>query len=910
MGDLWRSKPMTLVKVSFRCDDARDILEAIGELDLIELRDLRAGVSFYNRSFVDECKKCDYLGGILTKVGAEIAAANDTLPKSAKIVTPEYPPEDGAPGAIPMLETFEPAILSLDEELEGQKEQFKWLRGHHTKAKEALLVLELGKQIYSEADAQPTDTELLPLTDFESSRMSMSKGMGPVPDTGVQVVCGMVKTESLAALQRVIWRATRCNAVFNSIHVEELLLDVETLHKGGGEMVEKSFFMVFLVSKNAADKVRKIASHFGADLYPFPQNPTEYYEKLEEAKADLVEAEDVMAKQQAAITSMLRKVSSDVKMWGYVVAREATIYDALNKSDYDVKKSTTASIEGWVPTESLPLVEYELTQKQMAKGRTPAYIMPMPTRLTPPTYIPVTPFTSGFQGLVNTYGTPRYREVNPGAFCCIMFPYLFGIMFGDLGHGIMLAMFGYYLISKEKEWDKQKLSDMVAMIYGGRYIIFLNGIFGAFVGLLYNEAFAFPMCFFGGSHWAEEEEQFAMATPTPYVVGIDPIWHRSANKITFFNSLKMKISIIVGVLQMTVGIMLSLLNHLEYKDYKKVFFQWVPEIVFFEGIFGYLVLCIFYKWAYDWPAIGARAGEPPHVAPNLLNMLINMFMAPGSDIAEPLYGHECYTDCESAVGAVGLSGLGTCLNSVITEACPESCWNHVGEKPPAKDRLGPGMPEACFSPVQAKVQLYLLIAAFVAVPLLLLPIPFIEIHHHSKAKKGDHTKLLDADAAKSHEHVDEAEGHGGDHDDEEFSAGDAFIHQGIHTIEFVLGAISNTASYLRLWALSLAHSQLAELFKDMVFGTGLKGKDWGSATGEGVSIGDISPLHILMLFVTFGAWLIMSFVVLMVMENLSSFLHALRLQWVEFQSKFFYGDGYRFNPLSFKNIGDDDAAEE
>lgn len=126
---------------------------------------------------------------------------------------------------------------------------------------------------------------------------------------------------------------------------------------------------------------------------------------------------------------------------------------------------------------------------------------------------------------------------------------------------------------------------------------------------------------------------------------------------------------------------------------------------------------------------------------------------------------------------------------------------------------------------------------------------------------GGHDKASVA-LSGSNSLADDRDEHGGD-GEHAFDFSEVFVQQMIHTIEFVLGAVSNTASYLRLWALSLAHAELSDVFLEKLLFLPMES---GS---------------VILCIVGFFMWVSLTLGVLMFMESLSAFLHALRLMWVE-----------------------------
>uniref|UniRef100_A0A4W3IB70 V-type proton ATPase subunit a n=1 Tax=Callorhinchus milii TaxID=7868 RepID=A0A4W3IB70_CALMI len=793
MASLFRSEEMCLTQLFLQVEAAYCCIAELGELGLVQLRDLNQSVSSFLRKFVNEIRRCEVMERILRFLETEMEKADIVVQDNG----------ENCPAPLPKnMIDLEVVLEKLENDLNEVNRNQKTLKQNFLEFSELKHLLKKTQDFF-----QVTCVSVKRDMNIKLEREQGREGP-------CRFIAGVIRRERIAAFERLLWRACRGNVYMKQSDMDVLLEDPTTL-----EPVQKSMFIVFFQGEQLRHKVKKICNGFHATMYPCPESAVERREMEAVVKSRIDDLTTVLNQTESHRRRVLQEAAKNLRNWQVKVKKIKAIYHTLNLCNIDVTQQCLIA-EMWCPVADVGRIKKALNRGKERSGSSVAPIMTMvQTNMAPPTFNRTNRFTAGFQNIVDAYGVGAYREVNPAPYTIITFPFLFAVMFGDCGHGAILLGFSLYMIIHEKNLGAQRGSNEIwDTFFNGRYLTLLMSIFSIYTGFIYNDCFAKAFNIFGSSwhvhamfhngtwdaHVLENNVllQLDPAVPgvfsgNPYPFGIDPIWNIASNKLTFLNSYKMKMSVILGITQMTFGITLSLFNHIYFKNTMNILLQFVPEMIFILCLFGYLVFMIIYKWCH-------YTVHTSRFAPSILIHFINMFLFNYSDSSiEPLYEH------------------------------------------------------------QKEVQSLLVILALIAVPWMLLFKPFILLSNHRKAQLR-------------------------------FNFGDIFVHQAIHTIEFCLGSISNTASYLRLWALSLAHAELSEVLWTMVMHIGLSSASWAGLIG---------------VFIIFAIFAVLTVAILLVMEGLSAFLHALRLHWVEFQNKFYSGTGYKFNPFSFKTILDGNPDE-
>ena len=179
-------------------------------------------------------------------------------------------------------------------------------------------------------------------------------------------------------------------------------------------------------------------------------------------------------------------------------------------------------IAGWVPERRLD--DVAAAARQAAQGKLLIEdLPPAPLRQDVPTLLRSPAWLRPFEGLVSIFGLPGYRELNPTWIAAVAFLLMYGMMFGDLGHGLLLALAGLGLARRNRT---------------AGLLVSSAGVSGALFGLLYGTAF--------GSHL------------------IDPLWLQPLGDIQAL----LIAAVVGGVVLLNLGFALNLISLLRVKDWR------------------------------------------------------------------------------------------------------------------------------------------------------------------------------------------------------------------------------------------------------------------------------------------------------------------------------------------------------
>jgi len=253
-----------------------------------------------------------------------------------------------------------------------------------------------------------------------------------------------------------------------------------------------------------------------------------------EARKGLAEKEDRLRRELAGLDALLAEARRrHGRFLRELIERINCTKLFASARKYFRKTESALLITGWVPSAQAPALAAEI--KRLTRGRcyiqarNPADVPGVREgRIKVPVLFKNPIFIRPFELLTSTFGIPAYNAIDPTLFVAVTFLIMFGVMFGDIGDGLALAVVGSILVSPR---------------YAKRYrkagaLILYCGVSSLLFGFLYGSVF-------GVEEWFR------------------PLWFRPMDNIVFF----MKAAVYFGIALVSLGIIINIIDAWRRRDW-------------------------------------------------------------------------------------------------------------------------------------------------------------------------------------------------------------------------------------------------------------------------------------------------------------------------------------------------------
>ena len=314
---------------------------------------------------------------------------------------------------------------------------------------------------------------------------------------GINYISGICKQSDEIKIKRMIFRISRGRAIATFFNIYDYS-NYKIGEYSKDDLNEIKIIVIVYQGNYLSEKINNVLKIFNVTTYEVPE-PEAIKETIERININLMDKQKLISEGENTFFKMINEKISNknnflslYSLYRTFFKREKLIYINLNKCIYE---GYFIIGEVWIPEKNYQKIKdrFRTISENNQNYLTPSFDELINENI-PPTFFEVNDFVYPFQELANTYGIPRYKEINPGLFNIITFPFLFGIMFGDIGHGGLIFILSLYLC-----FNKNQILNSNSILKEGiryRYILLLMGFFSFYCGLIYNDFMALPLTLF------------------------------------------------------------------------------------------------------------------------------------------------------------------------------------------------------------------------------------------------------------------------------------------------------------------------------------------------------------------------------------------------------------------------------